>query len=224
VSSQLFIIWNLKRFPAGQAPHLAARRVEAQPARWLLVLVLALTLAGCSRNHTFHGTLYNPPRPAPAIPGINWDSQPFDLAELQGKVVLIFFGFTYCPDACPLTLAELRQLYSDLGEQADNVAVVFVSTDPDRDTPERLGQYVSLFDPGFYGVHVTPADLPTVKQAYGVFSERNTALAADSPDGYLIDHSGYIYVIDKNGDLRMAFGYSLPKDGLLADVRYLLAS
>lgn len=192
--------------------------------RWFVAVLLALLVGSCSRGYQFHGTLYNPPQPAPAIPGINWDSQPFDLAELQGKVVLVFFGYTYCPDACPLTLAELRQLRSDLGEQAQDVAVVFVSTDPQRDTPGRLGQYVKLFDPSFYGVHVTATDLPAVKQAYGVFSEQNTAVAASSPDGYLIDHSGYIYVIDKRGDLRMAFGYSLPKDGLLADVRYLLAS
>lgn len=113
-------------------------------------------------------------------------------------------------------------MHEQLGDQGENVAVVFVSTDPERDTPERLAQYVSLFNPDFLGVHVTPTDLPDVKQAYGVYSEINTAVAQGSTDGYLIDHSGYIFVIDKAGQLRIAFGYSLPKADLMADVQSLL--
>jgi protein SCO1/2 len=187
-----------------------------------LYILLLLVLAGCGQGYQFHGAAYDPPRSAPAIPGVNWDQQPFDLQALQGKVVLIFFGFTYCPDACPLTMAELRQMVEQMGEQAHEVAVVFVSTDPQRDTPERLGQYIRAFNPDFYAVHVRAADLPAVKAAYGVYSEKNTSVAAESPDGYYIDHSGYIYVVDKRGQLRMAFGYSLPKDELLADVRHLL--
>lgn len=213
-----------RRTQNGEQLRLGRKVRTGWPGRWIVVVWLVLLVSGCGRGYQFHGTLYDPPRPAPAIPGINWDGQPFELAALQGRVVLLFFGFTYCPDACPLTLAELRQLHNDLGDQAEDVVVVFVSTDPERDTPERLGQYVTLFDPSFYGVHVTASDLPAVKQAYGVYSERNTAVAANSTDGYLIDHSGYIYVIDQRGNLRMAFGYSLPKDGLLADVRHLLAS
>lgn len=192
--------------------------------RWSVILLLVVLLAGCGGGYQFHGTAYDPPKPAPLIPGVNWNGEAFDLSALKGKVVLIFFGFTYCPDACPLTLAELRQMYDELGKPASELAVVFVSTDPQRDTLERLAQYIAAFSTDFYAVHVTEADLPAVKAAYGVFSEKNTTVAADSPDGYYIDHSGYIYVLDQESQLRMAFGYSLPKADLRADVQHLLDS
>ncbi|HMN30674.1 MAG TPA: SCO family protein [Caldilineaceae bacterium] len=196
---------------------------QATRSHAAVLLLLALALAGCGQGYQFHGTAYDPPKPAPAIPGVNWSGENFDLAALRGKVVLIFFGYTYCPDACPLTMAELRQMVADMGEAAKQVAVVFVSTDPQRDTPEQLGKYIAAFNPEFYAVHVSETDLPAVQAAYGVFAEKN-AETANSPDGYLVDHSGYIYVVDQKGQLRMLFGYSLPKADLLADVKHLLES
>lgn len=198
-------------------------RLARRDSIWIgVALLVSIFATACGGRAQFHGTAYDPPRPAPPIPGIAGNGQPFDLATLRGKVTLLFFGFTHCPDACPMTMAELRQMHEQLGDQGQNVAVVFVSTDPERDTPERLGRYVSLFNPDFLGVHVAAAELPAVKQAYGVYSEINTSAPQGSTEGYLIDHSGYIYVIDKAGQLRIAFGYSLPKDELLADVQALL--
>lgn len=198
-----------------------------RPAIWLgLLLVISLFLAGCGGEHQFNGTAYDPPRPAPAITGVNWDGTPFEIEALQGKAALIFFGYTSCPDVCPMTMAELRQVHEQLATEGHEVEVVFVSTDPERDTPERLAQYMAAFNPDFYGVHVALADLPEVKKGYGVYSEKvsPTPDAEPDPDTYLIEHSGYIFVIDPTGNLRVAFGYSLPKDGLLADVEYILES
>lgn len=190
----------------------------------LTSLMMMLFLVACSRTEQFHGTAYPDPETAPTIPGVNWDSQPFDLADLHGKVVLIFFGYTYCPDVCPLTLAELATLQRQAGEAADDITVVFVSTDPERDTPARLAQYIAAFNPEFYAVHVPADQLEAVKAAYGVFSEKNTEATPPAGSDYYVDHSGYIYVVDKQGDLRLAFGYSLPKEELLLDVMKLANS
>jgi protein SCO1/2 len=194
-------------------------------ASWLgLLFVITLCLASCGGKYEFNGTAYDPPRPAPAITGVNWDGTPFEIEALQGKATLIFFGYTYCPDVCPLTMAELRQVHEQLAAEGHEVEVVFVSTDPERDTPERLAQYIAAFNPEFYGVHVPLNELPEVKKSYGVYSEKVTPTPDADPDDYLIEHSGYIFVVDPGGNLRVAFGYSLPKDGLVADVKYILGS
>jgi len=186
---------------------------------WLVAVIVLL--GGCGRAQAFHGTAYDPPRAAPEISGTNWNGEPFHLRDLQGKVVLLFFGYTYCPDICPLTLAELARLHSGLGEQADGLTVLFVSTDPARDTPERLAQYMPNFNPSFYGVFVPAEALTTVKQGYGVYSETNQKVTPPA-GGYYVDHNSYIYVIDQAGQLRVAFPATDPKEGLRADVEQLL--
>jgi protein SCO1/2 len=199
---------------------------QRRPQRFVVLfaaLLIVLLLGACARDYQYHGTLYAQPQTAPAIPGVNWDNQPFDLAALRGKVVLIFFGYTYCPDVCPLTLAELATLYQQASEAAKDVAVVFVSTDPQRDTPARLAQYIAAFNPTFYAVHVPADQLEAVKAAYGVFAEENDVATPPPGNAYYVDHSGYIYVIDKGGDLRLTYGYSEPKEELLLDVLHLVA-
>lgn len=190
----------------------------------LSILLAFLILAGCNRNHTFSGAIYDPPRPAPAINGINWDGQAFQLEALKGKITLLFFGYTYCPDVCPLTLAELAEMVQEMGEAGKEVAVVFITTDPERDTPERLADYVPVFNPNFYGVQLSLADLEMVKKGYGVYSEKFVELGQTDTTNYLVEHGGLIHVIDREGNLRMAFGYSEPKEKLRADIEYLLAS
>jgi protein SCO1 len=187
------------------------------------LLVLAFVAAGCGRSHQFNGTAYEPPQPAPAITGINWDGRTFNLSDLKGKVTLVFFGYTHCPDVCPLTLAELADLVKTLGDQRQDVAVVFVTTDPERDTQERLAEYVPVFDPAFYGVYVAPADQETVKKGYGAYAAKVVDDKQADATQYFVEHSGYIYLIDREGNLRVAFGYSEPKDKLLRDVEYLLS-
>src|SRR5690606_3849977 len=113
----------------------------------IVLLLFSWLLTSCSQPHEFAGTELDPAPPAANISGINWDGTPFNLEELQGKVVLLFFGYTSCPDVCPTTLAEMQQLYSLLGEDAQNVAVVLITVDPERDTVERLAQYMPAFDP-----------------------------------------------------------------------------
>src|SRR5215208_6821946 len=113
--------------------------IKQKPFIFLVMMTFAFTLlAGCSKAYEFHGTVNDPPKPATDIVGTNWDGRPFNLHDQRGKVVVAFFGYTNCPDVCPLTLANMNTAYEKLGDKAKNVAFVFVSTDPARDTPKRL--------------------------------------------------------------------------------------
>ena len=190
--------------------------------RYHLILVLLLFSflgSACSSPHQFKGTTFDNPAPAFAFEGVNYTGEPFRLSELQGKVVVVFFGYTLCPDICPLALADLKRVANQLGERARDLAVVFVTVDPERDTPERLAAYVSAFDPAFYGVRLEGQMYEAAKAAYGVYGEKNEEKTHD-PNEYFMDHTAGIYVIDKAGNLSEAFGYDAGVDAILPDVEY----
>jgi protein SCO1/2 len=187
----------------------------------ILILALVFLLAGCT-GYRFHGVPYEPPTSAAAIQGTNWDGAPFSLAALQGKVVLLFFGYTSCPDVCPTTLAEMRLLHQNLGERAKDVAVVFVSVDPERDSIQRLGEYVPLFDQTFYGVHIEPDALEPVKEAYGVIATKVFYNPEDTAAGYSVDHTARLHLIDKAGRLVTYYPYGSLVENTQRDVEFLL--
>lgn len=189
----------------------------------LLLLLTAWVLTACARDYTFNGTVLQDPSPAAEIVGLNYDGNTFRLSDHQGQVVMIYFGYTYCPDVCPTTLAELKQIKDKLGRKASNVAFVFVSVDPDRDTQERLAQYVPAFDASFYGVRIEEPALDEIKQAYGVYAEKHVEDGAQDSDNYLMDHSSGVYVIDRAGRLREVFSFDDDSDTMLPDMEYLLA-
>lgn len=189
--------------------------------RLLGALVLALTLAGCTRPHQFNGTAFENPTPAFPFEGVNYDGQPFRMSDQQGKVVVVFFGYTFCPDICPLALADLKAVREKLGEQAQDLAVVFVTVDPERDTLERLAAYVGAFDPTFYGVRLEGQMYEATKAAYGVYAEKSEVETGD-PDNYFVDHTAGVYVIDKAGNLSEAFRYDAGVDAILPDLDYWL--
>lgn len=192
--------------------------------RRLLLVFALLVLAGCGRPYELRGTPYEPVLPAPEIGGLQKDGTPFSLAALPEKVKLVFFGYTFCPDVCPLTLANMRAVYDKLTpEQRKDVAVVFVSADPERDTPERLKLYVEAFDPTFQGVHVPLEELPAVKKGYGVYAEKRFLEGNESSADYFIDHSAFVYVIDKDDELREIFPTDAPADDIAADVQHILS-
>lgn len=148
------------------------------------------------------------------------DGAHFRLSEQHGKVVLIYLGYTNCPDFCPATLAKFQQVAERLEDGAANVEFVFITVDPDRDTPEVISAYMSRFDPSFIGLSGTPEELERVWNGYGAgrFIEE-----VDSELGYVVSHSTRVWVIDKNGLLRVTFPFEMTASDMAHDVELLLA-
>ncbi|MGL4650821.1 MAG: SCO family protein [Caldilineaceae bacterium] len=191
-------------------------------ARLLPLLLIVALLAGCGAPHEFAGTVYDPIIPAPEIEGTNWDGSAFRLSDQQGKVTLIFFGYTFCPDICPTTLGTMKQVAAQLDAGAEDLAVVFVTVDPERDSPERLGVYTNAFDEDFFGVWLDDAALAQAKQDYGVYAEKRVLDESESSGDYFVDHTGWIYVIDREGQLREVFGTDAAVTPIVEDVRFLM--
>ncbi len=187
----------------------------------LLVLVMSILLAGCRQPHEFAGTAFEDPPVAFAFEGTNYDGNTFRMSDQRDKVVILFFGYTSCPDICPLTLAEFKQLSGQLGERAQDVAFVFVTVDPERDTQDKMAGYVSAFDPAFYGVRLEGEMYEGTKKGYGVYVEKRPTENGD-PNNYLVDHTGGIYVVDKVGNLSETFSYDTSAEAMLPDIEYWL--
>lgn len=184
-----------------------------------LALVLLVWAAAFARPYTLHGSEIDPPVPAPPIQLSRAEGNSFDLAARQGQITLIFFGYTSCPDICPTTLADMKRIKAGLGSQADAADFVFITVDPQRDTPQGIQDYVSGFDPGFIGLSGAEDALEPVWKAYGVFREVQPGATAL---GYLVDHSTRSYLIDAGGNLRLTYAYGTPVEDIVKDIRYLL--
>ncbi|MCB0200906.1 MAG: SCO family protein [Anaerolineae bacterium] len=188
---------------------------------WLAASVLALALlAGCGQPYTFQGTAYPEPLARPQVELTSETGQPFDLSDQVGKVSLLFFGYTTCPDVCPTTLAEARTILNDLGDDANDVEFLFVTVDPERDTPEKLAAYTDAFHPGIIGLTGTPDQLASIYGEFGVHAER--VEAPESALGYLMNHTSRMYLVDQDGNLRLSYGYGTPVEDIVNDVKHLV--
>jgi protein SCO1/2 len=148
------------------------------------------------------------------------DGSEFRLSQQRGKVVLLSFGYTFCPDVCPTTLVELSQLRVRLGDTAKHVQVVFITLDPERDTPERLRIYTTAFDPTVIALTGSEEQLAQVRKVYGVMAEKQVVSGTSA--SYLIAHSAYTYVIDQEGRLRILFPFGMPIEEMADDIMQLL--
>lgn len=213
--------------PKGGMQRLSAtwRRPKAMPplARNCLLLLAVFLYAACAR-HQFTGTVFEENRPAAPIRGQNYDGAPFVLADLKGFPVLLFFGYTFCPDICPLTMMEIASAQRSLEQQAPALAadlkVVFVSVDPQRDTLGRLEPYIHAFDPRFYGVRVEEDELDLLKPAYGLYTEAAEGHSL-SDDYYLLDHTSRVFLVDREGYWRALFSADVTSQALAADLQAL---
>jgi len=181
-----------------------------------VIAVIALTQM---RPYTFHGTVLQSPHPAPDFVLTASHGQKVSLKDFDGKVVMLYFGYTFCPDVCPATLSELRGALELLGGQADEVQTIMISVDPERDTPEMLAEYVSHFHPSFLGVTGAPDEVAEVAASYGIFYEAHEGTAAT---GYLVDHTATVLTIDQNGYLKLAFPFGEPAENIAEDLEQLL--
>ncbi len=189
--------------------------------RWLALIVIGLLLAACA--HQFSGVAPNPIGPAPDFALTDENGQPFKLSDLRGKWILLAYGYTHCPDVCPLTLSHLRDVKKAIDPNGDQVQVVFVTIDPERDTTDIMRQYVGHFDQQFpqkfKGLSGTPQEIAQAAQAYNVKYEKKDV----KPDGsYTMGHTAQVYLVDPQFNWRMTFPFGIKAEEIASDVQYLM--
>ena len=143
---------------------------------------------------------------------------PRTLAEFKGKVAVVFFGFTHCPDVCPVTLSELATVAKELGKDAERMQVLFVTVDPERDTPAVLSKYVPAFNPAFLGLYGDADATARTAKEFKVFFQKQPATGG----GYSVDHLAGTYIYDAAGRLRLFASYGQGASKMLHDIRLLL--
>ena len=142
------------------------------------------------------------------------------LPEFKGKVVVVFFGYTHCPDVCPVTLSELANVAAELGKDAERMQVLFITVDPERDTPEVLAKYVPAFNPAFLGLYGDADATARTGKEFKVFYQKQ----ATPGGGYSVDHSGGTFIYDTAGRVRLFASYGQGAAKMLADIRMLLSA
>ncbi len=151
---------------------------------------------------------------------IDQSAIPINLADFRGKVVLLSFGYTHCPDICPTTMFTMQRIHKLLGDDGNKLQVLFITLDPERDTPERLAAYMDYFNPGFVGLGGTLDEIRKVAKQYGTRFEKEPVNAAGE---YSIAHTGIIYLIDQQGRIRAFFKIAAGPKEIIPDVQRLLA-
>ncbi len=150
----------------------------------------------------------------------DFNGKPSRLADFKGKLVVVFFGFTQCPDICPTTLLETSKALKTLGADSDRVQVVFITLDPERDTPAVLSKYVPAFDARFIGLYGNLDETRKTTREFKVFFEK---VAGQTPGSYTVDHTAASYVFDTQGRIRLFVKHGQPNEWLAADLKTLLA-
>ena len=184
----------------------------------LMASVAAALPARAGAAPALKAGVFEPPRAAPEFSLRGSDGAELTLARYRGKVVLMSFGYTHCAAVCPVTLATLAEARKSLGHAADAVQVIFVTVDPERDDVARMKIYMAAFDASFVGATGTPDALAAMRRSYGV-----TARKQGTSDGYVMDHSSSIYLIDRTGKLRAQMPYGHSAGDFVHDVKLLLA-
>jgi len=183
----------------------------------LLPLVFLAGAAVAADDAALRAGVFSPPRAAPDFSLRGSDGGELKLSRYRGKVVILGFGFTSCPNVCPTTLSTLAAARKKLGADASELQIVYVTVDPERDDAERLRTYLGNFDPTFMGGTGTAEQLAAVRESYGVLAQKTTAGSS-----YGFSHSSYTYLIDREGNLRALMPYGHPPDDYVHDVAILL--
>lgn len=190
-------------------------------ARILMVSLLGLTVLACSPKASFKNVDITGSKAfGNDFSLLDPDGNVRTMADFKGKAVVMFFGYTQCPDICPTTLTEMQQVMTLLGPQADKVQVLFVTVDPDRDTAAILKQYVPAFDPRFLGLR--PADEAALEKVTKDFKIYYKKVPGTSPNSYTMDHTAGSYAFDPEGHLRLYIKHAQGPETLAQDLKELL--
>jgi protein SCO1 len=198
----------------------------AQRRSFLMVAGAAALLAGCDKlglsqpaGGSFKGVDITGADYRFSLP--DQDGKTRTPADFKGKVTAVFFGYTQCPDVCPTALAELAQVKKSLGKDGERLQAVFITVDPQRDTPQLLKSYVGAFDPAFVALRGTPEQTTQVAKDFKVFFAKSPG---KTPDSYTVDHTAGTYLFDTSGRVRLFERYGSGPEALTADVKALLAA
>jgi protein SCO1/2 len=186
----------------------------------LLLSASTLALAACSKDAPkFTGIDITGADYATGFALTDHNGQPRTLADFKGKVVMVFFGFTQCPDVCPTSLTEMAQVKQMLGADGDRFQGLFVSIDPERDTPEIMKEYMAAFDPSFLALYSKPNELPALAKSFKIYYKK---VPSSTSENYTMDHSAGSYIYDPQGRVRLYNRYGTGVQALADDVKLLL--
>jgi len=187
----------------------------------LKFFVWLLAFATCISVHAteMKSGVFDPPRAAPDFVLQGSHGELFKLSNARGSVVILGFGFTHCPEICPVTLANVSRVMKNLGDAADDVQVVYITVDPERDTVARLREYMKHFHPRFIGLTGDATELADIRRQYGILIEKEE----HKNGNYEVHHSSYLYLIDRQGLLRALVPYGKSVADIVHDVQILLA-
>ena len=183
----------------------------------LLACMLLFMTARATDADALKAGVFNPPREAPDFSVRGSDGAPLTLSHYRGKVVVLGFGYTSCPNVCPVTLAVLAQAHRKLGALGAQVQIIYLTVDPERDSAERLKQYLAAFDPTFVGGTGTAAQMATVRTSYGVTAEK-----VGTGTDYAVAHSSFVYLITREGKLQALMPFGHKADDYVHDISMLL--
>ncbi len=189
--------------------------------RYFGVLVaLAVLAAGCTRTESLRGQQVDPPRPVPDLSARDHRGGTFRLADQRGSAVVLFFGYTTCPDVCPATLARWKRVREQLGSDASRVRFVFVTVDPERDTAAKVKEYLELFSSEFVGLVGSEDELRPLYRFFGAAYEK--VPQPGSATGYLVAHTAAVPVVDTQGRWRLRLNQETSVEDYVHDLRVLL--
>jgi protein SCO1/2 len=171
-------------------------------------------------GHTYAGTLIDPPHSVEDFTLTDQHGQAFRLSDERNRLVLIYFGYTYCPDVCPMTLADMLRVKQILRSKAEAITFLMITVDPERDSPKALGQRLTVFDPNFVGLTGDKATLQRVWNDFGVYVEREETQGRAA--GYLMAHSASLYLVDPQKRLRLIFPFGAKPEAIASDIVHIL--
>lgn len=196
--------------------------------KWLIITVAALLLGLLvgwvvlwliDVSYTYHGTVIQSPDPSSNFVLTGHNGEQVSLEDFRGKAVMLYFGYTFCPDVCPATMVELAKAKQLMGQDGDRLQVIMISVDPLRDTPEKLEKYVTHFDPDFIGLTGSEDEIAAASTPFGIYYEKREGSEAS---GYLIDHTASVVVIDPDGYLRLIYPFGTPGEDIAEDISHLI--
>jgi protein SCO1/2 len=197
----------------------------ARPTIWLISLIVGLLVFGCRQQAAephLYGQQLDPPLPIADFELKTAQGESYQLSRAESDLVLIYFGYTSCPDLCLLTLWDIRQALADMSQASDQVQVLFITVDPERDTPAVLIDYLANFNPDFIGLRDDPEKVQAVMDLFGAMVEVESAQVPQH--GYLVSHTAQLYLVDPRQGLLVTYPATFKADELRRDLAYLLAT